>query len=438
MIVDMVLSTSRRVASILFFTLILSKGRAFSPFLLRSPRSSLTYLMLSSSSSPPPQSSSSNPSIKHVVIVGGGVVGTSTAYYLAENHEISSTIIDPSGTIAPAASGKAGGFLALDWNDYSPVGRLARRSFDLHQEIANKLGADKIQYRRLTCASIRVDPTAAAKPKGKKLEYVEWAQTEDEAAAVLAAQPLGDENTIAQVHPKLLCQSLWDVASTSKEDGGVGSNLIQGKATGAEYDDEGNLVGVRLEDNSIIEGDAIMFSCGPWTANIMTGVKYHSVVIPTDRTLSQCVFFSGCGDPEVYVRPDNTAYCCGFPDAPIRVREEPGQEEVRPEAVQRIIDAVQDASGGTETGGALTASPSVESSCYLPTTPDNLPIMGALSKECGGGPSCFIATGHSCWGILMGPASGESMAALIATGKSKHVNLDSFDPSRFRDMLVLQ
>eukprot|EP00547_Thalassionema_nitzschioides_P001036 CAMPEP_0194208084 /NCGR_PEP_ID=MMETSP0156-20130528/6636_1 /TAXON_ID=33649 /ORGANISM="Thalassionema nitzschioides, Strain L26-B" /LENGTH=390 /DNA_ID=CAMNT_0038934975 /DNA_START=207 /DNA_END=1377 /DNA_ORIENTATION=- len=378
---------------------------------------------------------------KHVVIVGGGVIGTTTAYYLAEHHEISSTIIDPSGTIAPAASGKAGGFLALDWNDYSPVGPLARRSFQLHQEIADKLGGDKIQYRRLTCASIRVGPRAAAKPKGKKLEYVEWAQTEEDFSTVLAARPLGDESTIAQVHPKLLCQSLWEVASKSKEEGGVGSNLVQGKAVGVEYDEKTEkLVGVRMEGtDTIIEGDAVLFACGPWTANIMTGVKYHSVVIPTDQTLSQCVFFSGCGDPEVYVRPDNTAYCCGFPDAEVRVQEEPGQEEVRPEAVQRIVDAVKEASGGSLDGDNASL-PAKSSSCYLPTTPDNLPIMGPLlSKDCGGGPGCYIATGHSCWGILMGPASGESMAALIATGKSNHVNIDPFDPARFQDdMLVLK
>jgi hypothetical protein len=28
----------------------------------------------------------------------------------------------------------------------------------------------------------------------------------------------------------------------------------------------------------------------------------------------------------------------------------------------------------------------------------------------------YMAAGHLCWGILMGPASGESMASLIALG----------------------
>jgi glycine/D-amino acid oxidase-like deaminating enzyme len=44
---------------------------------------------------------------------------------------------------------------------------------------------------------------------------------------------------------------------------------------------------------------------------------------------------------------------------------------------------------------------------------------------------CFIAAGHP-WGILMGPASCESMADLIATGELQNVNLRPFSPMHFR------
>jgi glycine/D-amino acid oxidase-like deaminating enzyme len=52
--------------------------------------------------------SSSEGPTKHVIIAGAGVIGLSTSYYLAENHGISSTVVDPTGRVAPAASGKAG------------------------------------------------------------------------------------------------------------------------------------------------------------------------------------------------------------------------------------------------------------------------------------------------------------------------------------------
>jgi glycine/D-amino acid oxidase-like deaminating enzyme len=339
-------------------------------------RSTTTSLSMSSPSSTPTATSSNSINAPNrVIIVGAGVVGTSTAYYLAERFGIASTLIDPSGTIAPAASGKAGGFLALDWNDGSPIGPLTRRSFALHQELADTLGADKLQYRRLTCASIAVDVASQGRrPRGKKLDFVEWAQDNDGGGSdtvVLAAQPMGDVRTIAQVHPKKLCDAFWEVASKSKNEGGVGSTLLKGKVVKVltaddDDDDDDKVTGVQLDDGTVVEGDAVLLSCGPWTANLMRGVKYHAVLIPTERTLHQCVFFSGAGDPEVYVRPDQTAYCCGFPDEITKVTEEPGKEEVRPEAVKRIVDAVRLATSSTNAAvsGVLSAAPSVASACY--------------------------------------------------------------------------
>jgi glycine/D-amino acid oxidase-like deaminating enzyme len=392
-----------------------------------------------SSSSTTTTTSSKTP--KHVVIAGAGVIGTSTAYYLAQNHGVSSTLIDPTGQIAPAASGKAAGFLALDWNDHSPVGELARRSFHLHQELADTLGADTIQYRRLTCAAVQVDPDRGKnvnvkRPKGKKVQGIEWAQQDggdDSQGTVLGVQSLGNEETVAQVHPKLLCQRLWEQTSKPVSEGGVGSQLQKGKVMGACYE-SGKLVGAKLDDGTVVSCDALLFACGPWAANIMMGVKYHSVVVPTDRVLNQCVFFSGCGDPEVYVRPDSTAYCTGFPDDAVKVTERPGEEEIRKEKIATIVQSVRDASGNSESGGALGQDPILEQACYLPTTDDGIPVMGMLSAESIGGPDSYIAAGHSCWGILMGPASGESMASLIATGKSEQVDLRPFDPCRYANI----
>eukprot|EP00980_Cylindrotheca_fusiformis_P011824 scaffold2816_cov121-Cylindrotheca_fusiformis.AAC.40 len=358
----------------------------------------------------------------HVLIAGSGVMATTTAYYLAKEHGISSTLIDPSGEIAPAASGKAGGFLARDWNDYSPIGPLATRSFDLHQTLADTLGAESIQYRRLTCAAISATAQDSKKPAGKKLEGIEWAQ----ASSIVGVRSLGGEDTIAQVHPKKLCRALFEETRKLAPK----SKLIKGTVISSVYNDNSTgkkqkeLIGARLGDDSMVKGDALVFACGPWTANIMSGVKYHSVVVPTSTVLSQCVFFSGCGDPEVYVRPDSTAYCTGFPDDPVRVTEEPGKEQVRSESVRRIKAAVKEASNFGDQESLL------EQACYLPSTPDGLPIMGEVE----GSPKCFVVAGHSCWGILMGPASGESMAHLVATGESPHLNLDAFSPSRFKNI----
>jgi glycine/D-amino acid oxidase-like deaminating enzyme len=134
-----------------------------------------------------------------IVIAGGGIVGNSISYYLARRYSVPCTIIDPVG-IAPAASGKAGGFLARDWSDHSPVGELQRRSFDLHAEQAKELGEDKLNYRRLEAAAVMLQEGGmASKPSGKKLEGLEWADVN-----VRGANILGGTDTIAQVCTRLI------------------------------------------------------------------------------------------------------------------------------------------------------------------------------------------------------------------------------------------
>ncbi len=75
-----------------------------------------------------------------VLIVGGGVIGASIAFRLSMRGA-KVTVVERSG-IACAASGKAGGFLALDWCDGSPLQHLARRSFALHADLAVALDDD--------------------------------------------------------------------------------------------------------------------------------------------------------------------------------------------------------------------------------------------------------------------------------------------------------
>ena len=97
-----------------------------------------------------------------VVICGGGVVGACLAYFLSLRPGVEAVVVERTG-IACAASGKAGGFLALDWCDGTPLGPLARRGFALHAGLAADLGGeDRWGYRRLdtlaVLASARRDP----------------------------------------------------------------------------------------------------------------------------------------------------------------------------------------------------------------------------------------------------------------------------------------
>ena len=85
-----------------------------------------------------------------VVICGGGVIGACLAYFLSLRR-IEVIVVERAG-VACAASGKAGGFLALDWCDGSPLGPLARRSFALHAALAAQFQGNW-GYRRLDTLS---------------------------------------------------------------------------------------------------------------------------------------------------------------------------------------------------------------------------------------------------------------------------------------------
>ena len=97
------------------------------------------------------------------LIVGGGVIGTSIAYYLAARG--ADVIVIERRAIACAASGKSGGFLAMDWCDGTPLMHLARRSFALHAELAEGR-ASEWGYRRMTAYGGSVDPRSTSAPRG--------------------------------------------------------------------------------------------------------------------------------------------------------------------------------------------------------------------------------------------------------------------------------
>ena len=86
---------------------------------------------------------------KRIVILGGGIHGAATAYYLSELG--AKPIIIEKSSIAAAASGKAGGFLAREWGS-GPTIQLHTVSYDLHANLAKTLGVTS--YREIPTLSV--------------------------------------------------------------------------------------------------------------------------------------------------------------------------------------------------------------------------------------------------------------------------------------------
>ena len=68
--------------------------------------------------------------------------------------------------------------------------------------------------------------------------------------------------------------------------------------------------------------------------------------------------------------------------------------------------------------------------CFRPVTEDGLPLVGKVPHVEG----AYVATGHSVWGILNAPATGEALSELIADGAARSTNLTAFDPARLRPL----
>ena len=144
-----------------------------------------------------------HPESARVVICGAGVIGAAVAYYLSLRG-VAATVIERCG-VACAASGKSGGFLALDWCDNSPLAPLARKSFQLHAELAQTLGVD-YGYRRLTTLAVAAGAHGLT-GSTKVPEELAWLDSHGVPYAVL-----GTPATTAQVHPARFTQALLQAA----------------------------------------------------------------------------------------------------------------------------------------------------------------------------------------------------------------------------------
>src|SRR5437867_7746426 len=129
---------------------------------------------------------------RHVIVCGAGVMGASVAYFLARRG-VGVTVVERSG-VACAASGKSGGFLALDWCDGSPLGPLARRSFALHAELAKELATD-YGYRRMDTFMLAARETGSL-AGGHRVGAPRWLDGSGSATGTL-----GSTEPTAQVTP---------------------------------------------------------------------------------------------------------------------------------------------------------------------------------------------------------------------------------------------
>jgi glycine/D-amino acid oxidase-like deaminating enzyme len=354
---------------------------------------------------------------RRVIVCGAGVIGASVAYFLARRG-VAVTVLERSG-VACAASGKSGGFLALDWCDGTPLEALARASFALHAELAAELGTD-YGYRRMDTFMLAASERGQV-PGGHRIAAPAWL---DGAGAVTAA--LGTTATTAQVDPARFTAALLGGARA------LGSELRLGAVEGVVQRD-GAARGVSVA-GGIVEADAVVLAMGPWTGQAagglplprVRGLKGYSVVLAAPDVPAHALFVDYRAadgrhlEPEIFPRPGGEVYVCGMAD-PAPLPDTPEQV-----AVSEAACAVLARAAGRVATALASAPITRRQACYRPVADDGLPVIGRVPGVAG----AYVATGHGPWGILNAPATGRALAELIAEGAAASVDLDAFDPAR--------
>jgi 2-polyprenyl-6-methoxyphenol hydroxylase-like FAD-dependent oxidoreductase len=182
-----------------------------------------------------------------IVICGGGAIGVAIAYFLSLRG--AAPIVIERHEVAGSASGKSGGFLARDWCRGSALDALARRSFDLHAELAETL-AIPWGYRRLETFAGHASANGSARGVAPR----PWLSAE-----VTLTGRIGSPQTTALVEPRGFTRGLMRAAEQR------GRDAARGRGRGLARAPMVRCRGVVLADGETVEADAVVIAMGPWS-----------------------------------------------------------------------------------------------------------------------------------------------------------------------------
>jgi glycine/D-amino acid oxidase-like deaminating enzyme len=250
---------------------------------------------------------------------------------------------------------------------------------------------------------------------------------------VVIESRLGTTETTAIVHPRAFTAAMMSAAVAN------GAKLRHGRVTGIVRTADGSVAkGVEV-DGGVVESDAVVVAMGPWSvmaAEWMTlpavyGRRSPSLIYDTGRDIPADALFleyqqeaGAAVTVEVFPRADGHTLITAFSDEP-PLPVDPAK--VMPDRSE--VDRLQII--GKRLSPALRPEKIIaRQACFRPITEDGLPLIGKVPQIEG----VYLATGHSVWGILNAPATGEALAELIADGGARSTDLRPFDPSRLRPL----
>lgn len=242
------------------------------------------------------------------------------------------------------------------------------------------------------------------------------------------------------MQPRLLTNALVQEATQI-----AGSTVRLARVEDVRRTEDGTCWSVHARDRntgevSVLKADIVVLAMGPWTSTalawfpqipVIEGLKAASLVVTVGKNVGATALFTeyevegGRREVDVYPREEGEVYLSMSSYFEEKMAD-PGKVEVHERNVRELKEVAiglsrelgETIQGG---GGGVKAQ-----ACHLPVSEDGLPVIGPL----GGVQGIWVATGHSCWGVLNSMATGLSVAEMIVKGTSK-IDLSAFSPSRF-------
>lgn len=399
----------------------------------------------------------STPTPRRVVIVGAGMVGLATAWHLQERG-VEVTVLDREGVASGSSWGNAGWLapgMAIPLSDpslwaYGPqamvdpsaplaipirfdpklwsfllrfIGNATKRTWDKTMSALTPIDLMALDaFDELVAGGVKGETHPQEFIIGFTSEKASHGFRHEMALVEKAGQgvPLTTvENPRAKV-PQLSAgvdtvlslgnqryfapgEFVEALAQSVHERGGT----IDTNATVTRVEWKGASVHAVLNDNSTIDGDAVVIANGAWLPGL---AKQHGVrtLVQAGRGYSFSVKTEQPAEYPIYF-PNERVACTPYhgrlriagtmefrrPDEPMRARRiDDIVNAVRPLFTNMDLDNRQEEWVGSR-----------------PVTPDGLPLIGATKT-----PGVYAAGGHGMWGIVLGPATGKLLAEEIVTG----------------------
>lgn len=344
-----------------------------------------------------------------VVIVGAGTFGGSLAWWLARNGE-HVTLVDQYGPGDARAS--SGGETRLFRCAHGPDAEyttMARRARTLWHELEDESGEDLLIECGMVWFAHREDGWEAASERTLAAEGIPVERLDVSSAAQLYPSFGGDDLAFVLYEPQGgVLRAERSMKTLAAQAVSHGARIVRGRAR-----PEGSAV--VLGDSTRLEGDVVIWACGPWLP------KVFPELVSLRVTQQELLFFNGgpaWGVPGVPAWCDYEQSRYGTAD----VDDIGVKAAIDDEGPELDPDAELPTTTSTETDvrtylrsrfPSLAGAPLVRArSCRYEITADTR-LIGASHPD---HPSVWIVGGGSGHGLKHGPPMAERLAMAIASG----------------------